>query len=210
MSGWSEWRRTGDSLVPSSSLNCLFDLHHFDPYLTTWTSRLSTKVGLPTERGLHVDLQHDELSGAPASFARWTLPVIDLGMNIGTRVDETGTLFRDGGAFWLRRDLGGGYRLDLRRTPVDEVEKRVRVIGTFIGDDTIDVDGVALASSGSVPLGPTAELHGGIGQQGKCQGRARAEPAPLRQDARRPLRFLDRQERDRQAQAVPLPALIIF
>jgi hypothetical protein len=30
---------------------------------------------------------------------------------IGTRIDETGTLIRDGGAFYLRRDLGGRYEL---------------------------------------------------------------------------------------------------
>jgi hypothetical protein len=65
-------------------------------------------------------------------------------MQPGDNIDETGTLIRDGGAFWLRRDAGGRFRLDLRRTPVDEVEKRVRVIGIYAGDDTVDVDGVAL------------------------------------------------------------------
>jgi len=63
----------------------------------------------------------------------------------GTAIDETGTLTRDGGAFWLHRDRGGRYRLELRRTPIDEVEKRVRVIGVYAGDDVVDVDGVALA-----------------------------------------------------------------
>ena len=48
-------------------------------------------------------------------------------MNIGTRIDETGTLLRDGGAFYLRRDAGGRYQLELQRTPVDLVEKRVRL-----------------------------------------------------------------------------------
>jgi hypothetical protein len=65
-------------------------------------------------------------------------------MQQGQPIDETGTLIREGGAFWLRRDVGGRFRLDLRRTPVDEVEKRVRVIGFYAGDDTVDVDGVAL------------------------------------------------------------------
>jgi len=32
---------------------------------------------------------------------------------IGTRIDETGTLIRDGGAFYLRRDFGGRYELEL-------------------------------------------------------------------------------------------------
>jgi hypothetical protein len=34
---------------------------------------------------------------------------------IGMRVDEIGTLIRDGGAFYLRRDLGGRYELELQR-----------------------------------------------------------------------------------------------
>jgi hypothetical protein len=63
----------------------------------------------------------------------------------GTRIDETGTLVRDGGAFYLRRDLGGRYELELRRTPVDLIEKRVRLIGTLIGPDLVNADGVASA-----------------------------------------------------------------
>ncbi len=65
-------------------------------------------------------------------------------MQVGTRIDETGTLLREGSSFYLRRDAGGRYLLDLRRTPIDEVEKRVRVIGTYVGDELVDVDGVAL------------------------------------------------------------------
>jgi hypothetical protein len=65
-------------------------------------------------------------------------------MRAGQRINETGTLVRDGGCFYLRRDTGGRFRLDLHRTPVDEVEKRVRLIGTYVGDDLVDVDGVAL------------------------------------------------------------------
>ncbi|HXH15621.1 MAG TPA: DUF5818 domain-containing protein [Sphingomonas sp.] len=64
---------------------------------------------------------------------------------VGTRVDETGTLLRDGGAFYLRRDLGGRYELELHRTPVDLVEKRVRLIGTIVGPDLVNADGVAPA-----------------------------------------------------------------
>ncbi len=64
---------------------------------------------------------------------------------IGARIDETGTLVRDGGAFYLRRDLGGRYELELRRTPVDLIEKRVRLIGTLIGPDLVNADGVASA-----------------------------------------------------------------
>jgi len=64
---------------------------------------------------------------------------------IGTRVDEVGTLIRDGGAFYLRRDLGGRYQLELQRTPVDLVEKRVRVVGTLVGPSLVSADGVAPA-----------------------------------------------------------------
>jgi glycerol-3-phosphate O-acyltransferase len=62
---------------------------------------------------------------------------------IGTRIVEVGTLIRDGGAFYLRRDLGGRYQLELQRTPVDLVEKRVRIIGTLVGSDLVSADGVA-------------------------------------------------------------------
>ncbi len=64
---------------------------------------------------------------------------------IGDRIDETGTLVRDGSAFYLRRDAGGRYQLELHRTPVDEVEKRVRLIGTLVGREVVSADSVALA-----------------------------------------------------------------
>ena len=64
---------------------------------------------------------------------------------IGTRIDEAGTLIRDGGGFYLRRDLGGRYALELSRTPVDLVEKRVRLVGTLVGPDLVNADGVAPA-----------------------------------------------------------------
>ena len=57
-------------------------------------------------------------------------------------VNETGMLLRQDGSFVLKRDQGGYYRLELSRTPVDLVEKRVRVIGRRIGDDIVDADGV--------------------------------------------------------------------
>ena len=62
---------------------------------------------------------------------------------IGTRIDEAGTLIRDGGAFYLRRDLGGRYQLELQRTPIDLVEKRVRLTGTLVGTNLVSADGVA-------------------------------------------------------------------
>lgn len=64
---------------------------------------------------------------------------------VGTRIDELGTLIRDGGAFYLRRDMGGRYQLELHRTPVDLVEKRVRLVGTLVGSDLVNADGVAPA-----------------------------------------------------------------
>ena len=62
---------------------------------------------------------------------------------IGTIIDEVGTLIRDGGAFYLRRDIGGRYQLELQRTPVDLVEKRVRLRGTLVGPELVSADGIA-------------------------------------------------------------------
>ena len=64
---------------------------------------------------------------------------------IGTKIDEAGTLIREGGAFYLRRDLGGRYELELQRTPVDLFEKRVRLVGTLLGKDLVSADGMAPA-----------------------------------------------------------------
>ena len=54
-----------------------------------------------------------------------------------------GTLIRDGGGFALRRDVGGRYRLDLHRVPIDHVKKRVRITGTLMREGLVDVDGLA-------------------------------------------------------------------
>ncbi|WP_373475676.1 DUF5818 domain-containing protein [Sphingorhabdus sp.] len=59
---------------------------------------------------------------------------------IGSRVEETGTLIRDGGGFALRRDIGGRWKLDMHRVPVDHVEKRVRISGIIVAQGLIDVD----------------------------------------------------------------------
>lgn len=59
--------------------------------------------------------------------------------SIGTRIEETGTLLGDAGGFFLRRDLGGRWKLDLNRVPVDHVEKRVRITGTVVGEGLVDV-----------------------------------------------------------------------
>lgn len=60
----------------------------------------------------------------------------------GEWIEETGMLVRDGGGFALRRDVGGVYRLELSRTPVDHIEKRVRVAGILVGD-CVAAEGVA-------------------------------------------------------------------
>ena len=64
-------------------------------------------------------------------------------MDVGTRVDEVGTLTREGGAFYLRRDLGGRFELERHRTPVDLVEKRVRLVGTLVAPGVVNADGVS-------------------------------------------------------------------
>lgn len=63
----------------------------------------------------------------------------------GDPVDETGRLLRDAGGFVLARDRGGRFRLVLNRVPVDHVEKRVRVVGHYLGDDVVEADGVGPA-----------------------------------------------------------------
>lgn len=62
---------------------------------------------------------------------------------IGTKIEETGTLIREAGSFILRRDLGGRWKLDLHRVPVDHIEKRVRITGVVVGENLVDVAGVA-------------------------------------------------------------------
>lgn len=68
-------------------------------------------------------------------------------MQIDERIDETGLLLRQGGGFALRRDAGGIYLLTLPRIPVDEVEKQVRVIGYYAGNDMVDVEGIQLVGA---------------------------------------------------------------
>lgn len=60
-------------------------------------------------------------------------------------IDETGTLIRDGGGFFLQRDAGGRYALHLRRLPVDHLAKRVRVVGTLVDEETVMADGIGAA-----------------------------------------------------------------
>lgn len=61
----------------------------------------------------------------------------------GSPVDVTGTLVRDEGGFVLRCEGKLFYHLQLRRVPVDDVEKQVQVTGRLIGEHLIEADGVA-------------------------------------------------------------------
>ena len=62
---------------------------------------------------------------------------------IGTRIEETGTLLQEGEGFVLRRDLGGRWQLDLRRVLVDHAGQRVRITGVVVDQDLVDVVGIA-------------------------------------------------------------------
>ena len=62
---------------------------------------------------------------------------------IGTRIEETGTLLQEGEGFVLRRDLGGRWQLDLHRILVDHAGQRVRITGVVVDQDLVDVVGIA-------------------------------------------------------------------
>ena len=47
--------------------------------------------------------------------------------SIGTRIEETGTLLRDGEAHVLRRDAGGRWTLDMHRVSTELLDQRVRI-----------------------------------------------------------------------------------
>jgi hypothetical protein len=53
-----------------------------------------------------------------------------------------GTLKRSAGGFVLRADDGARWGLELGRTPVDLVEKRVRVAGVAIDTDVLQVHAI--------------------------------------------------------------------
>ena len=61
-------------------------------------------------------------------------------MQVGPRIDEEGVLLRDGDVPSLRRDAGGRFLLDVRRVSIDPTMSRVRIIGTYVDDDLVDVD----------------------------------------------------------------------
>ena len=59
--------------------------------------------------------------------------------------EYAGLLQRDASGFFLQCDDGERYRLELLRTPIDEVEKRVVVTGKVVEDGMLEADGVRLA-----------------------------------------------------------------
>jgi len=59
--------------------------------------------------------------------------------------EYAGLLQRDPGGFLLQCDDGQRYRLELLRTPIDEVEKRVAVTGRVTDSTILEVDGIRLA-----------------------------------------------------------------
>lgn len=62
---------------------------------------------------------------------------------IGTRIEESGMLLDESDGYFLRRDLGGRWRLDLHRINARPEGERVHVTGTIVDKDLIDVDGIA-------------------------------------------------------------------
>lgn len=56
-----------------------------------------------------------------------------------------GLLQRDAAGFLLLCDDGQRYRLELLRTPIDEVEKRVVVTGRVMDGALLEADGIRLA-----------------------------------------------------------------
>ena len=68
-------------------------------------------------------------------------------MMTGDRVEMeyTGLLQRDATGFFLQCDNGERYRLELLRTPIDEIEKRVVVTGQVTSDAILEAGGIRLA-----------------------------------------------------------------
>ncbi|WP_373491083.1 DUF5818 domain-containing protein [Parasphingorhabdus sp.] len=59
--------------------------------------------------------------------------------------EYSGLLQRDAAGFLLQSEDGRRYRLELLRTPIDEVEKRVVVTGRVRDGRVLEADGVRLA-----------------------------------------------------------------
>ena len=59
-------------------------------------------------------------------------------------MEYAGLLQRDATGFFLQCDNGERYRLELLRTPIDEVEKRVVVTGRITGNAMLEAEGIRL------------------------------------------------------------------
>ena len=59
--------------------------------------------------------------------------------------EYAGLLQRDASGLFLQCDDGERSRLELLRTPIDEVEKRVVVTGRITADAVLEADGIRLA-----------------------------------------------------------------
>jgi len=62
-----------------------------------------------------------------------------------TDLEYAGLLQRDATGFLLQCDDGNRYRLELLRTPIDAVEKRVVVTGRVTSNALLEAEGVRLA-----------------------------------------------------------------
>lgn len=62
---------------------------------------------------------------------------------IGTRIEESGTLIGDAEGLVLRRDLGGRWRLDLTRCAKAADQGRVRLTGVVVEEDLLAVIEIA-------------------------------------------------------------------
>lgn len=60
-------------------------------------------------------------------------------MKLGSRIEEAGSLLREGDTYFLRRDRGGRFRLDLHRVTAPTSEQRVQITGVLVGADHVDV-----------------------------------------------------------------------
>ncbi|WP_417620737.1 DUF5818 domain-containing protein [Parasphingorhabdus sp.] len=60
-------------------------------------------------------------------------------------IEYAGLLQRDVAGFLLQCDDGTRYRLELLRTPIDEVEKRVVVTGHATTSLVLEAEGIRLA-----------------------------------------------------------------
>ena len=59
---------------------------------------------------------------------------------VGTRIDERGSLAREGGRLLFRRELGGRWQID--GSPKDRLSLGIsgRLVGTVIGDTIVSIE----------------------------------------------------------------------